>query len=50
MVGRGVEDGELRQIVSVVGKNPAAIAIVAGVRAEAQVKDSVEQQEAGAFF
>src|SRR6202521_4071189 len=50
VVGRGVKDGELRQIVSVVGKNPAGGAVVAGVRAEAQVQDSVEQQEAGAVF
>ncbi len=50
VVGRGVKDSELRQTGSIVGKNPAAIAVVAVVRAEAQVKDPVEQQEAGAVF
>ena len=50
VVGRGVEDSALRQTGSVVGKDPAAVAIVAEVRAEAQVKDTVEQQEAGAVF
>src|SRR6202790_5272006 len=49
-VRRGVEYGELRQTGSVVGKNPAGGAVVAGVRAEAQVKDTVEQQEAGTVF
>src|SRR6202035_3762515 len=46
VIGRGVEDGELRQTGSVVRQNPAAAAVVAGVRAEAQVKDAVDQQEA----
>ena len=50
VVGRGVEDRELRQTGSIVGQNPAAVGVVAGVRAEAQVKDTVEQQQAGAVF
>ena len=50
VVGRGVEDRELRQTGSIIGQHPAAVGVVAGVRAEAQVKDTVEQQEAGAVF
>lgn len=49
-VGRGVEDSELRQTGSAVGQDPAAVAVVAEVRAEAQVKDTVEQQKAGTVF
>src|ERR1700681_190639 len=47
VVGRSIEDRELRQTGSVVRKNPAAVAVVAVIRAETQVEHPVEQQEAG---
>ena len=56
-VGRRVEDrewgrnlGTPHRSACVVGKDPAAVLVVAAVRAEADVKHTVEQQEAGAVF